>query len=101
MIMKLFYIALILTGILLNMMSTTVFALPPIIRYNVLLLQNATSAQCDAAKNGRAQQEEAQSYSVAGNYSGLTGPGIRSCTRCTVRYPSHDCVCSTCYYYFN
>lgn len=73
----------------------------PIIRYNVPILQNASPSQCQAARRGQAAPEEVNAYTGAGGYSGSSGPGVRSCTGCTVDPSSQNCICRTCYYYFN
>lgn len=73
----------------------------PMIQNNVHVLQNATPSTCQAAASGRAGPADMVGYSGGGEFSGTTGPGVRSCTGCAVDNNSGDCVCKICYYYFN
>jgi len=81
--------------------SAFVFASEPVITYDVRLLQNATQAQCMAAQNADVGPVHEEVYSSAGEYDGDSGPGVRSCSGCKVDYSTKDCICRTCYSYFN
>jgi hypothetical protein len=82
-------------------MSSAFAVVSPVIQHNVSILQNATPAQCRAAQQGRAAPTDVESYSGFGEYTGLSSPGMRSCSGCAVNSQSEDCVCKTCYYYFD
>lgn len=97
-IMKSVFMLLILTSFLVCSMG---FAQSPLVRKDVHVLKNATDDQCQAAANGRAGPQDMVGYSGAGEFTGTTGPGVRSCTNCAVDYRTQDCVCKLCYYYFN
>ena len=77
-----------------------VFADSTTVQNNVIILHDATAATCKAAANGQSGPSDDTSYSGAGEFTGTTGPGIRSCSGCAVN-AANDCVCSSCSYYFN
>jgi hypothetical protein len=95
-----FFSMLLIVHSILFLGDTSVFAQPPIVSHNVPVLQHATPSQCHAWK-GRVAPEGEEYYSRFGQDVSMSGPGIRSCTGCTIDSNSHDCVCRTCYDYFN
>jgi hypothetical protein len=83
------------------MISNTVLAQTPVVQYNLVVIQNATPSQCQASWNGRPNQEDVARTGAGQDY-GLSGPVVRSCTECALvsSNQSQDCVCKTCYDYF-
>jgi len=90
-------------GLLFLICSTVVFAqgdVEPEVKSNVTILQNATPAQCEAARNADTGPVDVEGESSLGGYTGTSGPGVRSCENCAVD-SQQNCVCGTCYYYYN
>jgi hypothetical protein len=81
------------------LVSTSILAQPPVVTHNVVVLQQVNASQCPASFRGRVAPVE-QQRAFLGEYS-MGGPGILACTGCAMRYPSHNCVCRTCYDYSN
>jgi hypothetical protein len=79
-------------------MWAPVFALPPVVNYNVEVMQNATPAQCTDWRGQIAPEENAVAVSTPAGESTFGSPGIRSCTGCNVN-ASGACICNTCYDY--
>jgi hypothetical protein len=82
------------------LMSASVFALPPVVNYNVQVMQNATPAQCSNWRGqiGPEDNTTASADTAAGGLQDFGSPGIRTCTGCSVNQ-SGTCVCKTCYDY--
>lgn len=91
--------------ILLTLLFATplLYAQPPVISRNVTVITNVNSNQCPVAWRGKSGQENITRYGAGADYN-MSGPVIRSCTGCRPvinQSNSTDCVCRTCYDYFN
>src|SRR5690348_11493429 len=73
----------------------------PIVNNNVHVMQNTTSSQCPASWKGRTYPDAMQVLTGGGEQSMQSGPIVRSCEGCSFDGQSRDCVCSTCYDYYN
>ncbi len=81
------------------LISTQIFALPPVVNYNVPVMQHATPAQCSNWRSQIGPEEDAVAeVTPVGGYSDFGSPGIRTCTGCSVNQ-SGTCICKTCYDY--
>lgn len=82
------------------LVSASAFALPPVVNYNVEVMQNATPAQCHDWRGqiGPEEDSTAAADTAAGGLQDLSTPGVRTCTGCSVNQ-SGACVCKTCYDY--
>lgn len=82
------------------MLTSAVFALPPVVNYNVEVMQNATPAQCNDWRGqiGPEENSTAAADTSADGLQDMGGPGVRTCTGCAVNQ-SGTCVCKTCYDY--
>jgi hypothetical protein len=93
-------ILIILTQLLL-FISPISNAVPPVINKNVHVIQNATTAQCPTSIRGKVGEANVITYSGIGEQDDESAPGVRSCTGCAIDSQSGDCVCETCYDYFD
>lgn len=80
--------------------SQAVLADPPDITYDVPVVANATPAQCTSSWRGDASPASGIDISRFGSDS-VEGPGVVSCTGCAIDNSSGDCVCHTCYSYYD
>lgn len=99
--MRSFFTLLILQALLFA--TGTLFAediSPPSITQNVHVLTNTTPANCPSSWNGSIAPDETTGVSGYGIESG-TAVGVQSCTGCAFDNNSRDCVCKTCYGYYN
>lgn len=78
----------------------TSFADPPVISHNVHVFKNATQAQCTSSWRGRASPDAMGDVSRFGQGT-VESPGLKSCVGCQVDSASQDCVCRSCYEFFN
>jgi hypothetical protein len=69
----------------------------PVITHNVTVISNPTQGQCKSSWNGQVAAGQQTTYSGAGDQTGITSPGILSCSHCAVDQNSGGCVCKTCY----
>lgn len=74
--------------------------IPPVISRDVTVIKNATPSQCTSSWNGQANPEIVVNESGYGDNSEIA-QGVLSCTDCAIDSLSKDCVCKTCYSYFN
>lgn len=80
--------------------TTSVFA-EPVINKNVHIIKNATPAQCLSSMRGKAGEAMDTTYTGVGEQDIESAPGVRTCTGCAIDSASGDCVCETCYDYFD
>lgn len=73
----------------------------PIISNNVHVMQNTTSSQCPSSWKGRVYPDAMQVLTGAGEEYTQTGPIVRACSQCSFDNQSRDCVCATCYDYYD
>lgn len=73
---------------------------PPVINYNVHVIKNTNPSQCPSSWNGSISPETITNESQYGTSYG-TAIGVQSCTGCAFDNQSGDCVCNTCYGYYN
>ena len=73
----------------------------PVINYDVHVVQDAKPDQCPASWEGTIGEDQEVRYSGAGQETGITSPGVNSCTDCAIDKASGDCVCGTCYEHFD
>lgn len=73
----------------------------PLISKNVTVIPKGGSGQCTPSWKGRTYPEAETVLSGAGETQAQTGAMLRSCTDCAVDSQSGDCVCGTCYDYYN
>ena len=74
---------------------------PPIINNDMHVLFNIHPSQCPSSWNGRVDPETMTIISGYGMDTGVSTVGVQSCIGCAFDSSSHDCVCKTCYSYFN
>lgn len=79
----------------------TGFYQPPVVSHDVHVMQNATPSQCTNYKGHADPVDDAETFTRFGEDTSITGPGIRTCRGCQVDPQSQDCVCKTCYDYYN
>jgi len=72
----------------------------PIVTRNVHVVPHATPSQCPSSVESRSSPVGQTDLSRFGSGT-VESPGILSCTGCAIDNASGDCVCSTCYDYFN
>lgn len=97
--MKSSFLSLVLLGIF---VTTTAFAQAPIISRNVHVVHNATPSQCPSTWNSKGASENVGVvYDTGGGQYNAVNPGIDSCVNCAIDSKSQDCVCGTCYSYYN
>jgi hypothetical protein len=71
----------------------------PVINYNVHVGHNLP--QCNSTWEGRMGPYSEEILSGIGENAVQTSPVVRSCTGCALNNQSQDCVCKTCYDYFD
>ena|SRR5204863_9800353 len=79
--------------------SIIIFAAPPVINKNVTVISKSSPAQCTSSLRTRIGSDIMTTYSGMGEQDDESAPGVRSCTGCSIQ--EGDCVCSTCYDYFD
>lgn len=92
----------VISGVIMMLVLSTyayAFSGPPDITYNVTVAQNVAENQCPASWEGQTSPDIVNVMSGLGNEQENTGPVIRSCSNCAIQ--SGNCVCGTCYDYFN
>lgn len=90
--------------IALLVLTSTAFAedvAPPAISKNVHIMRNTTPAQCPASWEGQASTEMFAEASGMGLNTGIPLVGVQSCSHCAYDSKTSDCICATCYGYFN
>lgn len=78
-----------------------IFAAQPIITYNVVVKQNTDAAHCPASWGGESGNDILTEVSGQGINDGIDTAGIESCTDCAFDAKTHNCVCKTCYGYYD
>ena len=82
--------------------SAYAFQSPPMISNNVHVITNATPQQCKSYESGKvAPSEQFTVNSRFGSGNGEGNAGVRSCNNCKIDPASNDCVCASCYSYYN
>lgn len=74
---------------------------PPSITNNVHVITNTTPQQCPVSWKGSAAPETMTVATGQGLDTGVDTIGVQSCTGCAFDSSTRDCVCRTCYQYFN
>ncbi len=95
-----YFLCLAATLTLLAAPLTCFAASEPVISYNVHVLKNAGSGQCNGSWRGRTSPDVTTHDSGLGQ-SNTVGAAVSSCTGCKVDPASNDCVCHACYSYSN
>ena len=71
----------------------------PIITRDVPVLEHVDPSQCPSSWRNEAGPADV-THPHLSQYD-TSGPGVRSCTDCYYQSSTQNCVCKTCYSYFN
>lgn len=87
--------------LLISLFFINAYAQSTIVSHDVHVLQNATQSQCMNYRGGYAGEADVEAFTSYGGFTGTSGAGVQTCSDCAIDPNSNDCVCRTCYSYFN
>lgn len=73
----------------------------PVISHNVPVMQNSSPSQCPTSWRGAVSPEAVTDLSDYGIDTGVEMVGVQSCSSCAFDQTSGNCICGTCYGYYN